>query len=777
MDFVASIETSSDLCKKDFWSLKNKEEIIKIYIECPQSRSLMQQHFAQDNALLTEFYKIETPEGKTWLINRFSYNFPLLVEFYKNARGSKEKNDIIIALYGEFIYKKKEDFFWAYKEIAKIENDEDLLFNLSLRLNFLMEKHKKFYLECTNVFAILLNKPLSDISKRWVMYFMAMKGNKHAVPLLEAIAEDVKNSPEVRASAIRYIGDIGDKSAISFVKNFINHENEKIRIEAYFALFSLAGLSDDFFELVLKNLKTEKSRKVKIVVMTILSQQVSPTVSTQTKEKIAKTVAEIINSCSLESECYSSNYSDSTMCDFGESINAFHHSDPSDFIRKSIIKNLNTKSRYYLMSICGEKLYPSTFLFLYQELTKKENFLEELKEIDPEEKYAVDFTINLGKFGKLSSIIKKDEEFFYRQIEKALRQESSIMKNTVFLIEAINLILRDKSLKINKKFQSLLFELYQNYSEKKSPDGIGAIGYIIKVNKNYFDDQQMANKIYNELPELLPPVVPNEWLKDKKLVAKLYFYPDENWFLESINFYLKKLGIEKVERIGDKIILTAKAQNQLRIPKSKVGKQKIEIEKISDKIIATLSLRNFEPFELQTLEIIGESGKGIATTGAIEFYKDNKDVTVVIKRKIKDIETVLIFTKDNSDVIDALQNEDIDIMVHRGHIYHLSETFPREKRIDCKKKLLFFGACSSFKYVPEYQQIYNNCYYIADQDTGRGNDNNRILEKLIEEVINKETYWENIKTKIQKSFNPEGIVYPHEIILTEYIKKIKRGIT
>ena len=573
--------------------------------------------------------------------------------------------------------------------------------------------------------------------------------------IIEFMIDVLKNEQDIqiKKSIVAILGNAQppDEKTEEKIKNILieflkKEENELVRTEVVRSLAKRTKGDEKIAQLLMDEFFKSKG-VIKIGIAEALSFVKLKKIAPKQKENFAFHVANLTN------EDLSHNPHNSKR--WASLINRLHDQDDErDLMRINIIKNLNTRSKYYLIALAGDQLYTSTFFIIYNELIKNENFFDEIKIIDPKQEHLTKFILTLSQFGVAKDLIKKDPNYFFPFIKQALEDKKNIIENVATLVSTFDFIFETKELgEIRTKFQDLLLELYNKYKEDKNFNGTRAIGYLIKINKNYFDIDKMEKVkiIDREIPEFLEPRVPEEWFRDGKITAKLYFYPDEYSFEDARNYYARQIGINRIDTTDSKITLTLRPLNKIKV--KHVSKGKISV---IDNIV---TIQLIEEGKID-LEIDGES-----SLKEISFYSDG---TTIIRKQIKNILTEIILTRNTIDVQESLNDPDIDIMAHRGHSYHLCETFPKVKA-DCKKKLLYLGSCGSFRHIPHLQKNYKNCYYIADQDIGRGWENNLVLDNLLFAIASGKREWKDIKLFIQEKVNASGIVYPSDPELFIYI--------
>jgi hypothetical protein len=128
----------------------------------------------------------------------------------------------------------------------------------------------------------------------------------------------------------------------------------------------------------------------------------------------------------------------------------------------------------------------------------------------------------------------------------------------------------------------------------------------------------------------------------------------------------------------------------------------------------------------------------------------------------------IVLTKDNSDVDEAINGDEFDIVSHRGHSYHLDETFSGKGD---NEKLLYMGSCGSYCSFPTVQKQYPNSYLISEENTGEGAVNNYVSYYVMKRIAEGETEWSALKPD---SADEKGIIFPTEKnqLLIKYIQQI-----
>jgi len=190
----------------------------------------------------------------------------------------------------------------------------------------------------------------------------------------------------------------------------------------------------------------------------------------------------------------------------------------TDKARNEIAKETDFKTKYDIISNAFSDVYPSTFDTLYKKMP--ENLTEHIRKTDPQGKSWTDFCINLGKGGKLEDIIEKDFDFFENAIKKGLRDTTNLITNGVFTVSSV-LEYYDED--ISKELENFLLEQYNNSSNLKQQ---AVYGYLLKLDKN---PSEKVRDAIQDLPKIVPPVLPEKWKEKNTLAAKLYFGKGEGW--------------------------------------------------------------------------------------------------------------------------------------------------------------------------------------------------------------------------------------------------------
>lgn len=371
----------------------------------------------------------------------------------------------------------------------------------------------------------------------------------------------------------------------------------------------------------------------------------------------------------------------------GELINQMHDRDMSDdLIRKTIAIKTTLRSKYYLIALANqEHLYQTTFEALYNNFPP--DFIRRIKEeIDVEEIYASDFVIQLCSRNKGTEILDQDPDFLQRGIKKGLEEKTDLqlLNNGAALTSVFVKFYEEPKYSDQRDFFAPF--LKEQFKKAKTRYSKGVFGYLIKLNQKRNwpkKDKPELDKIYDSLPAIPLPKVPDFWLSDRVLAAKLYFYTDEryNWLKISLN--------------------------------------------------------------------------QLSCYGNLEIKKRNR-TTVVLEETINNIRLKIVLTIDKSDIKEAIEGKQFDIIAHRGHSYNLFKTFSGKSKVE---KLFYLGSCGSLGQTVKIMLKYPYAHLISDENSSRGDESNLVLYQIMKKIVLGERSWKNLKSRYAAK---EGLVFPHE---------------
>ena len=395
-------------------------------------------------------------------------------------------------------------------------------------------------------------------------------------------------------------------------------------------------------------------------------------------------------------------------------INRLHDLEnrPQDTIRTMIIHGLSTNSIYYLISLGGADLYTSTFLKMYQKLCK-----------------------NPANEDRLC----RDKSF----IQEVSRIDPEGKYTTDFYLRLANF---NRLTEVLQGQESYFNTILTNALTREDNDEMLRNSVLLTSTMQSIFSQSSLNR-YKEFTENL--------LIDNFNSAR----SNKDKLRESIFGYFIKLNYNN---------FAARKQGAIRIASllPEIQEPLVPAEFLSDnKVTAKLYFYEDEEWYKITRDWLNQDG----------FVKTTINEKTTRHTKPYNGKTLeIVVTTDNSDVEESINSPDVDIIAHRGHSFHLiGDTFTEYIESN-SKKLLYLGSCGSFGSVPQLQKQFPNAYFIADEDTGRGADNHRILISLMKQIADRERNWNKIRESTYRSLGEiQGIVWPFEkaLLLYNFIQK------
>lgn len=129
------------------------------------------------------------------------------------------------------------------------------------------------------------------------------------------------------------------------------------------------------------------------------------------------------------------------------------------------------------------------------------------------------------------------------------------------------------------------------------------------------------------------------------------------------------------------------------------------------------------------------AGEGFAVVPGTLFGLDASQTTVM-ERTYRGVKQRIVLTTDGTadrDAIIALP--EVDLVVHRGHSYQTSQTFPQGASAAAvtDQKGLIDGACNGYNFVTssKFIQAYGQHLLFADENIGQGKVNNPLVLKIM----------------------------------------------
>ncbi len=163
-----------------------------------------------------------------------------------------------------------------------------------------------------------------------------------------------------------------------------------------------------------------------------------------------------------------------------------------------------------------------------------------------------------------------------------------------------------------------------------------------------------------------------------------------------------------------------------------------------------------------------ESQKEFKEKYKMDLIKTKKNEAILTKKigeKTIKIVLELVPANDVPKNKEVIENDRFILAGHRGHSFHLDQTFSEGSYTD---KILFFGSCGSYTRVPEMQEKYPKAQIICDKDKGEGWVNNAVVYEIIKSVAEGKKSWK----ELDSSFAEEnGLIFPDDklMLLRKYI--------
>lgn len=218
--------------------------------------------------------------------------------------------------------------------------------------------------------------------------------------------------------------------------------------------------------------------------------------------------------------------------------------------RKAFVQNLSPKAAYYLVALGGADLFTSNFLRIWeaQDIQDLKAYVEG---VDPEGKYAADFFLVLGQFGK-TELFKADTEFYLDTLKKGLRanrEEKSTKASSVW-ISALKEVYGTFSEAEKSELADFLVEEYNLPANEKSSQYQAAMAFWIAYFADRRFDIQTSHsklvKIAKDLPEIELPKPSDLTPEGNQALKDIQQFFDPFWYNKS----LQDLQAQKWQKIN-----------------------------------------------------------------------------------------------------------------------------------------------------------------------------------------------------------------------------------
>ncbi len=231
--------------------------------------------------------------------------------------------------------------------------------------------------------------------------------------------------------------------------------------------------------------------------------------------------------------------------------------DGSDDLRKSVIKNLDPESIYYMIasSTGNDDLYTSSFFLMYDELPK-ENLVEVIKRADPDGKWIERFMVKAGAKGVLKELYVQEPDYYEEIIKKSLSNQEELYENTVMMSELIREIYKSPE-DFNSEEEDWEKFFINKYEQADTLREKVTYSYLLKIN----DNPSEKNKDFiGGLPKIIGDKVPINILEymaeTGEFNRNFYFRDDEVWFDVSQDDFIENYDMEGIFNNEKKARLT-----------------------------------------------------------------------------------------------------------------------------------------------------------------------------------------------------------------------------
>ncbi len=398
-----------------------------------------------------------------------------------------------------------------------------------------------------------------------------------------------------------------------------------------------------------------------------------------------------------------------------ESLNRIHDRnvglDKTDAMRREIASKMSPLMAYRLLAEGGESLYTSSYQKVVKGFSSKvgqDKIGTWLSKQDRRGEYINEFMLILARFDNLD-LIKSGASEFIPVILSLLGDSSVIdMGQAARLVSIFSALFPKMSFAQKERMQAIFS---RGISERHSKsEYAGSLAYMLRTvaDKNNKDLPPALSKLAATLPALDNPKVP-------------------------VDEWLK----------GETPTLTAK------------------LYFYSDERWFGESVKHYlsKGFKREPKELIARGRKSSST--------------VTLMREQNHVQQKIILTNDpNDDRVASLNDPEIDIIVHRGHSYHLNKTFPTEIDLSpSSTKLIFGGSCGSYGDMSSsgFLATYGHHLLMSDSNTGEGAVNNAVLLAVFDGVSKGKTDWNDYR--LQNFISKRGIKAPNDpsVLVGRYI--------
>jgi len=408
-------------------------------------------------------------------------------------------------------------------------------------------------------------------------------------------------------------------------------------------------------------------------------------------------------------------------------VNELHND--SQELRKRPIEQATPRTLYILLSKGGElhtSSYRDVIFPIFLQRLHGRSIRDYAREVDPDMEYYGRFLNGLATFNLIEHVLPDESDInmqrvFYRDMIEKFKSIGSDLDAALFLAPFVDAITRlDTGHK--RVFLQMLAEEYRNLSPyKKEVLGIILANNIdilrtISVEKNLLKELQRFTNLSTRIPKYEGCFRTNFYNQTRHMYVKQYFYSDEDG-IGSFNSF-----------------------------------------------VAYMNARGYKPF------LVNAGGAEIPTTSRIgHYFVKNNGNRVVFKKQING--TIVAFELEiynanhENSIKDALEGEKYLIIIHRGHSYHLNNTFSYSERYNLScRKILGIGSCGGYGSVGSiYKSVSGQVDFFATQGTGTMAINNPLILAIAENIARSRgsITWEELHNRLKPIYesDPRGKDY------------------
>ncbi len=403
--------------------------------------------------------------------------------------------------------------------------------------------------------------------------------------------------------------------------------------------------------------------------------------------------------------------------EYVRTMNELHEA--QDAVRFKCIEPLSAKEIYFILVLCGDEIYTSTFVGAFNRMMTKmapqkpDVFLEELKM----DKFRTFIRMSAG-YNKLSQFLTAIDEpnrniLMTKFVNDVDKNKSNDLEDAVDVADAIG------SIKDNDLVDYLLGQLKQNYERcylENNKRGLIIYFLLHTLTVSIINPDETSEDLQNELK--IPPIafMPEKNLEDEAgvVVEQVYFYGDEDGKMSYNSFIANYKSDEWKINKTDKWV---------------------EINSIKGKpvrIFANLPLNEPEDEAAQT---------------ALVAYMEKNNISP-------------------------------SIVIHRGHSYHLPGTL---KYLKSDNKIVILGSCGGYHNLSTILGSSEDAHIVSSKQTGTMYVTEPIINAVQNRLLaGKDINWIDIWGEVGVQMKSPGLidkfndyVPPHKNMGALFLKAFK----